>query len=92
MPNTVPETYLRRLDDQPVDALQYTGENLEAVRALVGGGFRAEAWPDRVVLTRGRPPARVAVGAWDWVLNDGERVYAGRSYDFWSHCRSVPIE
>ena len=40
-------------------------------------------WPPLVILTRGHPATRVEVVDWDWVPDDGERVYAVRSWEFW---------
>lgn len=86
-------TYLRRIDDQPVEALQYTGDNLGEVRALVGAGYRvAVTDAGGLTLTREHPQERVKATAWDWIIRDGDRVYAVRSYEFRSHCREVPIE
>jgi len=88
-----PTTYLRRIDDEPVEAVQYTGGNHDKVRAFVGAGYRVVVLePDRLTLAREHPQERVDVSAWDWIIRDGQRVYAVRSFAFRSHCREVPVE
>jgi len=88
-----PTTYLRRIDDQLVEALQYTGDNLDEVRAMVGAGYRVTVTDaGGLTLTREHPQELVDVSAWDWVVRDGQRAYAMRSFAFRGHCRAVPIE
>ena len=89
----MPTTYIRRIDDQPVEALQYTGNNLGEVRALVGAGYRvAVTDAGGLTLTQEHPEEREEAAAWDWIIRDGQRVYAVRSFAFRGHCRGVPVE
>ena len=88
----MPETFVRRLDDQLVEAVQYTGDNLAALRAWLGGFRVGLVDPSRLTLTREHPYAVVEVGVGDWVIDDGQRVYRVPVYAFRGHCREVPIE
>lgn len=59
-------TYLRRIDDELVEAVQYTGHNRDEVRALVGAGYRVpvDGWdedPARASGTRRSGLGRAAV-------------------------------
>lgn len=88
--------YIRRIDDERVEAVQYTGANLDQVRAWVDTGFDGVTGdPQRVYVSqdakdRGDGDDEVLAG--DWVVRDDERVYAVRSYVFRGHCREAPIE
>jgi len=88
-----PTTFLRRIDDELIEALQYTGANLDDVRAMVGAGYRVTVTDAGVLAwTREHPQERVEAVASDWIIRDGQRVYAVRSFAFRGHCREVPIE
>lgn len=86
-------TYIRRIDDERVEAVQYTGDNLDQLRAWVGAGFHVVAGdPQRVYVSQDAENRGDEVFAGDWLVRDDERVYAVRSYVFRGHCREVPVE
>lgn len=87
-----PTTYVRRIDDRLVEAIQYTGGNVADVLALIGGAYRAAETSDRLTLTRQHPQERVEVAHGHWLIRDGERLYAVPPYVFRGHCREVPTE
>lgn len=85
-------TYIRCIDDQPVEAMQYTGGNLAALGAWVGPGFHViDGDPPRIYVSRDAEGRGDQAYVGDWIIRDDERVYAVRSYAFRGDCREAPI-
>jgi hypothetical protein len=85
------DRYLRCGDDQPVEALAYSGANADEVRAWLVG-YRVTDRGEALVVTRDQEDAGLEVRPGDWLVRDDERVALMRAYEFFGRYRAQPVE
>lgn len=82
---TMPTRFVRKADQELVEAVRYMGDNLEEVRDFTGHRLAVEGATISL--------AGVAVHTGDWVMRDDDgRMGVVRSIDLWSYYRSQPEE
>jgi hypothetical protein len=85
------DRFLRRGDDQLVEALAYTGGNAGEVRAWLVG-YRVTDRGEALVVTRDPGDAGLEVRPEDWLERDDEGVRVVPAWEFFGRFRARPVE
>ena len=85
------ERFLRRGDDQLVEAMTYTGEDVDEVRAWLAG-YRVTEQGRALFVTGHHEDGTLGVRPGHWVVRAGVEVSAVQAHEFFSRYRSPLVE